>query len=326
VKRIYFIRAASGEGPIKIGCSESPEGRRRQLSSDLKIPLVILADAPGAFEEEGSLHRQFADARVKQEWFAPTEELLALVDIVATSGELPPSPEGDRVQDMARLYVAGQTLQQIGDRFGMTRERVRQILRKNGCPSLGARPENMRRARPLTADEKAIVEMYQAGVRPSVIKARFPTLQIAAALRRAGVRAQSKGHWLRHPENDERVRTVGEMYRAGFSTAEIARSAGLPHATTVYIYLRQAGIQPERQLHLSRAKGAEVVRQYQDGANLKELAALHGVARQTIRRALVRSGVEMSRESGEQRRIAAVRRANMLRRHDASPSQQASAA
>lgn len=35
----------------------------------------------------------------------------------------------DRSQEMAHLYKAGKTLQQIGDQFGLTRERVRQILR-----------------------------------------------------------------------------------------------------------------------------------------------------------------------------------------------------
>jgi hypothetical protein len=36
----------------------------------------------------------------------------------------------DRAKRMAELYQCGQTLQQIGDEYGMTRERVRQILRK----------------------------------------------------------------------------------------------------------------------------------------------------------------------------------------------------
>jgi hypothetical protein len=36
----------------------------------------------------------------------------------------------DRAQHMAELYKAGQTLQQIGDLYDMTRERVRQILRE----------------------------------------------------------------------------------------------------------------------------------------------------------------------------------------------------
>ena len=33
-----------------------------------------------------------------------------------------------RVEEMAKLYRAGETLQQIGDKYGMTRERVRQLI------------------------------------------------------------------------------------------------------------------------------------------------------------------------------------------------------
>lgn len=38
----------------------------------------------------------------------------------------------DRVKAMVEQFKAGQTLQEIGDRFGVTRERVRQLLKKAG--------------------------------------------------------------------------------------------------------------------------------------------------------------------------------------------------
>lgn len=38
----------------------------------------------------------------------------------------------DRIQAMAAMYRGGKTLQQIGDLFGITRERVRQIIKKSG--------------------------------------------------------------------------------------------------------------------------------------------------------------------------------------------------
>lgn len=38
----------------------------------------------------------------------------------------------DRGHEMARLYRSGKTLQQIGDVFGVTRERVRQLIKKQG--------------------------------------------------------------------------------------------------------------------------------------------------------------------------------------------------
>lgn len=53
-----------------------------------------------------------------------------------------------RAQHMAELYQSGQTLQQIGDQYGMTRERVRQILRKETTvpPEAGGIRERGRQA------------------------------------------------------------------------------------------------------------------------------------------------------------------------------------
>jgi len=41
-------------------------------------------------------------------------------------------PPSDRALDMARLYKDGQTLEQIGVKYGVTRERVRQLIRPLG--------------------------------------------------------------------------------------------------------------------------------------------------------------------------------------------------
>ncbi|WP_401733500.1 sigma factor-like helix-turn-helix DNA-binding protein [Stenotrophomonas muris] len=38
----------------------------------------------------------------------------------------------DRIEAMTAMYKGGKTLQQIGDLFGITRERVRQLMRKSG--------------------------------------------------------------------------------------------------------------------------------------------------------------------------------------------------
>ena len=39
-----------------------------------------------------------------------------------------------RAEDMAEKYRAGQSLQQIGDSYGLSRVRVQQILERAGCP------------------------------------------------------------------------------------------------------------------------------------------------------------------------------------------------
>lgn len=54
----------------------------------------------------------------------------------------------DRAAAMYRIYVAGATLQEVGDRFGISRERVRQVFREAGLSTRSpAEAGAMRRAR-----------------------------------------------------------------------------------------------------------------------------------------------------------------------------------
>lgn len=155
MRLVYFVRAADGTGPIKIGCSVYPQARAKQIGCDMRRPMALLVGAPGTFQDERLLHQQFSDSREMptnlpdrpypiggiNEWFSATEELLALVEQVKATGVIP-LPKGPFREDvMARRYRAGKTLQQIGDEFGLSRERVRQILRQHGVPSLGHRPK-----------------------------------------------------------------------------------------------------------------------------------------------------------------------------------------
>lgn len=139
MNKVYFARRIDGTGPIKIGCSDYPTWRVVQLSSDIKAKLELVAAAPGNFMDEGRLHRQFSAHRVHGEWFEPAEAVLAAIEYVKSHGKLPPAPDDDRDVVIKRRYLDGETLQSIGNDFGITRERVRQILRKIGVPSLGYR-------------------------------------------------------------------------------------------------------------------------------------------------------------------------------------------
>lgn len=147
-RRIYFLQREDGARLIKIGCSAYPEGRRKQIQIDMKVAVRLLAETiktDSGFEHERSLHRRFHASRVWGEWFRPTAELLTVIAQVAATQALPQGAEDDRRCDMARRYLAGETLRAIGDDFGISRERVRQILRADGVPSLGHRPEVARR-------------------------------------------------------------------------------------------------------------------------------------------------------------------------------------
>lgn len=84
---VYFIQCVSG-GPIKIGYAVDPVRRVSHLQSGTFEELKILASIPGSRQQEAALHRKFAAARVRSEWFSPTASLLSLIAEVKTSGKL----------------------------------------------------------------------------------------------------------------------------------------------------------------------------------------------------------------------------------------------
>lgn len=67
----------------------------------------------------------------------------------------PPLPPDERSDTMRSLYLAGKTLEEIGGQFGITRERVRQVVTKHygKLAKTGGGQERARR-RKLTATEK----------------------------------------------------------------------------------------------------------------------------------------------------------------------------
>lgn len=83
---IYFIRPIGAEGPIKIGCSQSPEVRLASMMAWSPLPLEIIAQAPGNLQDEDFIHRCFSGDHSHGEWFHPSPKLLAFVDTVKQTG------------------------------------------------------------------------------------------------------------------------------------------------------------------------------------------------------------------------------------------------
>jgi hypothetical protein len=66
--RVYLI--GSPDSPlVKIGWSDNPERRLRDLQSGSPVPLQLLAVFEGGYLVEAALHRRFADKRIRVEWF-----------------------------------------------------------------------------------------------------------------------------------------------------------------------------------------------------------------------------------------------------------------
>lgn len=70
-RRIYFLRPATGHGPIKIGCSRWPENRLHQYTKWSPEPLCIVGTVPGDHRLEGRIHRYLEAHALHHEWFAP---------------------------------------------------------------------------------------------------------------------------------------------------------------------------------------------------------------------------------------------------------------
>jgi hypothetical protein len=76
---VYFIGPRREGAPVKIGFSEHPEARLRDLQCAHFEELVIHAVIDGCRETELELHKRFERANVRGEWFMRTEEIEAII-------------------------------------------------------------------------------------------------------------------------------------------------------------------------------------------------------------------------------------------------------
>jgi len=122
-----------------------------------------------------------------------------------------------RNQEICALYDAGETLQAIGDRFGITRERVRQIVNRAGRQ--GRKPEIM-------AERKRVAEDFRDSgltVKEFAILWGIPPGTVYGAARQFGVKCPR-----RHISDDPRFLTAAESVRAGLSIRQAEIKHRLP--------------------------------------------------------------------------------------------------
>jgi len=73
-EKIYFIQSVSG-GPIKIGVSNSPKNRLKDIQLMCPYKLNLLATIKGDRKKEQLLHRKFKKYRLHGEWFEDNNEI-----------------------------------------------------------------------------------------------------------------------------------------------------------------------------------------------------------------------------------------------------------
>lgn len=80
---VYFIKPVDADGPIKIGCSDSPKGRLCSLMCWSPVQLEIVATVEGGFDLEKNIHECFADTHSHREWFHASGRLTNAIRAIA---------------------------------------------------------------------------------------------------------------------------------------------------------------------------------------------------------------------------------------------------
>jgi len=75
---IYFIKNVVS-GNFKIGFSDTPRKRLKELQTGSADRLVLIKAIEGDKNREGELHEQFAHDRLDGEWFSPSEEIMSFI-------------------------------------------------------------------------------------------------------------------------------------------------------------------------------------------------------------------------------------------------------
>lgn len=82
MKRVYFIKPIGFQGPVKIGCSVSPDNRRDTLETWSPFPLEVIAEIDGDFAIERRFHAYCAETHLRREWFAWSDRIAETVEAI----------------------------------------------------------------------------------------------------------------------------------------------------------------------------------------------------------------------------------------------------
>lgn len=83
-----YVIGADGSPAVKIGTSTNPARRLASMQTSTPFALSLLATFDGGHELEQALHREFADQRVRREWFdlSPLGDPVEVVQAAITLG------------------------------------------------------------------------------------------------------------------------------------------------------------------------------------------------------------------------------------------------
>lgn len=83
-----YLAQPTGGGAIRIGCSEDPNLRAKQLGSWILGGVEVVATIPGGFMREAVLLHAFAPIRIEKDWYRSCPTMWRyLLDVLAGRGE-----------------------------------------------------------------------------------------------------------------------------------------------------------------------------------------------------------------------------------------------
>ena len=171
-----------------------------------------------------------------------------------------------RTADIIALYNLGWTLQKIGDKHGITRERVRQIMEKAGIPRrqrISFKPKPCVCGCGKMTPEKYNNRKYAKNcnsLRPQKISL-------------------------------ELINQMPALYDSGLSFVAVGKKLGVSHYFVNY-WLKKMNHPIRKRWHykVSKDNRKTIVELYSQGCSMIELAGIHGVSESTIYNYLKKEG------------------------------------
>ncbi len=113
-RHVYFIKPRDSVGPIKIGSTNSVDGRLHIYKCWSPVPLELIVAVPGTFKHEHRLHDCFLDAHLHHEWFHPVPALLAGIEKLRAGVPLEEAFDLNAVVGNFRLYHCAKNGKRVG--------------------------------------------------------------------------------------------------------------------------------------------------------------------------------------------------------------------
>ena len=213
-------------------------------------------------------------------------------------GGQPSAEPGELVGDpgeVARLYRAGQAIEEVAAALGCTEWQVRTVLLKLGVKLRGRAGDRGDDCRPPSLSAKTVAALYAAGagLERVAAKAGVSRKKAERMLREQQVPLRGRAEAMRQSAQSRKIsdQTVAQRYRAGATLDSLAIAAGST-VPVIRRILADQGVALRPKLAQLRVSEQRIAALYRDGSSLEQIAALAGCSSPyPIRRILQRDGV-----------------------------------